>query len=77
MKVPAMEDARLAGMEGKIARMLAMKPEYFVTQPAELKILRGLSDSELDEFARTHGWRTVRRIGGRQIEFYNDASARL
>ena len=58
-------------------RMLAIKPEYFVTQPAELKVLRGLSESELDEFARTHGWRTVRRIGGRQIEFYNDASARL
>jgi hypothetical protein len=75
--ISPMEDARLAGMEGKIARMLAVKPEYFVTQPAELKVLRGLSDSELDEFARTHGWRTVRRIGGRQIEFYNDASARL
>jgi hypothetical protein len=72
-----MEHSQLAGMTGKITRMLALKPEYFVTQPAELKVLRGLPESELDEFARTHGWRTVRRIGGRQIEFYNDASARL
>ena len=71
-----MEHAQLAGMAGKIVRMLAVKPEYFVTQPAELKVLRGLSESELDEFARKHGWRTVRRIGGRQIEFYNDASVR-
>jgi hypothetical protein len=23
-----------------------------------------------------HGWRVVRRVGGRQIEFYNDASQR-
>ena len=72
-----MEQAQLAGLAGKIERMLAVKPEYFVTQPAELKVLRGLSEPELDEFARQHGWRTVRRVGGRQIEFYNDASARL
>jgi hypothetical protein len=76
METPAMEQAQLAGIAGKIVRMLAVKPEYFVTQPAELKVLRGLSESELDEFARQHGWRTVRRIGGRQIEFYNDASVR-
>jgi hypothetical protein len=76
MKIPAIEQPQLAGMAGKIVRMLAVKPEYFVTQPAELKVLRGLSESELDEFARQHGWRTVRRIGGRQIEFYNDASVR-
>ena len=76
MEIPAMEGPQLAGMVGKIMRMLAVKPEYFVTQPAELKVLRGLSGSELNEFARKHGWRTVRRIGGRQIEFYNDASVR-
>ncbi len=70
-----MEQAELAGMADKIARLLAMKPEYFVTQPVELKVLRGLSRSELEEFARQHGWRAVRRIGGRQIEFYSDASA--
>jgi len=73
MEIPAMEHPQLGGMAEKIVRMLAVKPEYFVTQPAELKVLRGLSESELGEFARQHGWRTVRRIGGRQIEFYNDA----
>ena len=69
--------AQLAGLAGKIMRMLAVKPEYHVTQPAELKVLRGLSESELNEFARQYGWRAVRRIGGRQTEFYNDASARF
>ena len=29
---------------------------------------------ELNDFALQHGWRVVRRIGGRQIEFYNDAA---
>ena len=59
----------------KIARMLAVKPEYFVTQPSELKIVQALSDSELRDVALEHGWRFVRRVGGRQVEFYNDASA--
>ena len=57
----------------KISRMLAMNPEYFVTHPAELKVVQILSDSELRELAHEHGWRFVRRVGGRQIEFYNDA----
>ncbi len=57
----------------KITRMLAVKPEYFVTHPAELGIVRALSDSEVRDLAREHGWRVVRRLGGRQIEFYNDA----
>ncbi len=71
-----MEDPQLPGLAAKIASALAVKPEHFVTQPVELKILHRLSDDELREFARQHGWRTVRRVGGRQIEFYNDASAR-
>jgi hypothetical protein len=57
----------------KISRMLAIKPEYFVTHPAELRVVRALSDSELRDISRQHGWRFVRRVGGRQIEFYNDA----
>jgi hypothetical protein len=59
----------------KIARMLAVKPAYFVTHPSELKIVQALSDSELRDLALEHGWRLVRRVGGRQIEFYNDAGA--
>jgi hypothetical protein len=30
----------------------------------------------LNEFAAQRGWRLVYRVGGRQIEFYNDASLR-
>lgn len=60
----------------KIAKMLAIKSEYLVTQPAELRILRGMSEADVREFAKSHGWRVIRRLGGRQIEFYNDASRR-
>lgn len=57
----------------KITRMLAVKPEYFVTHPSELKVVQALSDSELRDLAQRHRWRFVRRLGGRQVEFYNDA----
>ena len=59
----------------KIIRMLAERPEYFVTHPSELRIVQALSDSELRDLALEHGWRFVRRVGGRQVEFYNDAGA--
>jgi len=65
---------QLAAIIAKIERMLAIKPEYFVTHPSELSVVRRLSDEELRDLAREHGWRAVRRIGGRQIEFYNDAA---
>jgi hypothetical protein len=66
---------QLPAVVAKIARMLAIKPEYFVTHPAELQVVRALSGDELLEVARKNGWRVVRRVGGRQIEFYNDAGA--
>jgi hypothetical protein len=65
--------ARLEPMARVIAQQLARKPEHFITHPAELKLFHTLSDEELRAFAHDHGWRVVRRIGGRQIEFYNDA----
>jgi len=66
----------LPALAAKIAAVLSNKPEYFVTQPAELRILRGMSEAEIRDFAASHCWRVVRRLGGRQIEFYNDASQR-
>jgi hypothetical protein len=65
--------AQLAAVIAKVARMLAIKPEYFVTHPSELAVVRALSEEDLREMARQHGWRVVRRVGGRRIEFYNDA----
>jgi hypothetical protein len=64
----------LPALAVKIAKVLSIKPEYLVTQPAELRILREMSEADVREFARNHGWRVIRRLGGRQIEFYNDAS---
>jgi uncharacterized protein (DUF2336 family) len=64
---------QLPAVLAKIARMLAVKPEYSVTHPSELRVVCALSDADLREIARKHGWRIVRRVGGRQIEFYNDA----
>lgn len=66
----------LAGLTNKIATRLATKSEVFIQHPAELRILRSMSDNDLRSFAAGHGWRVVRRVGGRQIEFYNDASVR-
>ena len=71
-----MNDEELGPLTAKISAALAVRPEVFITHPAELRILRSMSDDELRQFAEEHGWHLVRRIGGRQIEFYNDASAR-
>jgi hypothetical protein len=65
---------QLPAVIAKIGRMLALKPEYFVTHPSELMVVRALSPWELQDVARQNGWRVVRRVGGRQIEFYNDAT---
>jgi hypothetical protein len=67
----------LPALTAKISAALAAKPEVFITHPAELRILKMMTKEELDRFATEHGWRVVCRIGGRQFEFYNDASARL
>jgi len=67
----------LPALEKKIAAVLATRPECFITHPAELAVLKSLSPAELEKFAIDHGWGVVSRIGGRQIEFYNDAAARL
>ena len=64
----------LAAVAAKIARVLAVKPECFITHPAELRPLKAMNREELDDFAAQRGWRIVYRIGGRQIEFYNDAT---
>ena len=66
----------LPALAAKNAAVLSDKSEYFVTQPAELRILREMSDADIRDFAASHGWRAVKRLGGRQIEFYNDASVR-
>ena len=66
----------LPGLVAKMTNALSRGSEYVVTHPAELRVLREMSDIELGEFARNHGWRVIRRLGGRQIEFYNEASRR-
>ena len=66
----------LEGLAAKAAQALSRRSEYVVTQPAELRVLREMSDAEVSEFAKSHGWRVIRRLGGRQIEFYNNASER-
>jgi hypothetical protein len=63
----------LAGLADTIAARLAIKSEVYINHPAELRALRTVTDEELRSFAARNGWRIVRRLGGRQIEFYNDA----
>jgi hypothetical protein len=67
-------DDQLPAVIAKIERVLAIKPECFVTHPSELRAIDALTDEELRDMARQHGWRVVRRVGGRQIQFYNDAA---
>ena len=67
----------LNGLVRKIATRLSVKAEVFIIHPAELRVLRSMSDQDLRAFAAENGWRIVRRVGGRQIEFYNDASQRV
>jgi hypothetical protein len=67
----------LPSLTAKISAALASRPEVFITHPAELRVLSSMSEDQLRKFATEHGWRHVRRIGGRQIEFYTDASARV
>ena len=64
---------QLEPMARVISQRLARRPEHFITHPSELQLFQTLSDDDLHRFARRHGWRVIRRIGGRQIEFYNDA----
>ena len=69
-----MRTEHLAAVAAKIAGVLAIKPQYFVTHPSELRVLQALSENELRDFAESRGWRKVRRVGGRQIEFYKDVT---
>jgi hypothetical protein len=66
----------LAALKSKIAARLALKSEAWIIHSAELRVLRSISDHDLRAFAAENGWCVVRRLGGRQIEFYNDASTR-
>jgi hypothetical protein len=66
----------LPALAAKIGQALSNQSEYVVTQRAELRVLREMSEDEVREFAKTRGWRVIRRLGGRQIEFYNDAGVR-
>ena len=65
-----------AGLASRIAARLAIKPEVLIIHPAELRVLRSMSDQDIRAFAARNGWRIVRRLGGRQIEFYNDVAMR-
>ena len=73
--MPDNERHPLTGLKEKIGSRLAIKPQIFIAHEAELRLLRALSHHELVKFAEENGWRVVRRLGGRQIEFYNNAGA--
>jgi hypothetical protein len=72
-----MMSPNLMALEKKIGMVLSTRPECFITHPSELNVLKSLSASELEKFATDRGWCVVSRLGGRQIEFYNDAGASL
>lgn len=67
----------LSAVSAKISSELQKRPECFITHPSELRVLQLLEAEELQRFAHARGWRVVRRLGGRQLQFYNDTNARL
>jgi hypothetical protein len=67
----------LGALQAKIAGVLAIRPQCFITHPSELRSLKTMTADQLRAFAEKYGWRSVRRIGGRQIEFYNDVSVQV
>ncbi len=67
----------LSAVSSKISSELRKRPECFVTHPSELRVLQQLDVAELEKFAHDRGWRVVRRLGGRQLQFYNDTTERL
>ena len=67
---------KLDALAVKIAQELSIKPEHFITHPTEVKVFQSLTHQQLRDFAREHGWLLVSRLGGRRIEFYNNAGAR-
>ena len=67
----------LAAVGTKIAAELRRRPECFITHPTETRVLGSLEVDELNSFANERGWRVIRRLGGRQFQFYNDTTERL
>ena len=67
----------LSAMETKIAGELSRRPECFIAHPSEVRILQLMDIGELKQFANRNGWRVVRRLGGRQYQFYNDTNERM
>jgi len=67
----------LSAMETKISGELSRRPECFITHLSEVRLLQQLDAGELTEFANRNGWRVVRRLGGRQLQFYNDTTERM
>ena len=72
-----MTSDKLSAVGTKIAAELSRRPECFIVHPTETRVLGGLGVDELKKFANERGWRVVRRLGGRQFQFYNDTTERL
>ena len=67
----------LSALSAKITSELRKRPECFIVHPSEVRVLQQLTTEELEKFAHERGWRLVRRLGGRQLQFYNDTNERL
>ena len=67
----------LGALERKIAGDLSRRPECFITHPSEVRLLQKMDAGELTRLANRNGWRVVRRLGGRQFQFYNDTNERM
>jgi hypothetical protein len=66
----ATEDPLLRALAGRIKATVAETGRCLLTLPAELAPLKALGMDGLREFAASHGWTPVPRLGFTQIEFF-------
>jgi len=71
-KVPAMaaDDPLLHALARRIQITVTETGRCLVTAPAELTPLKALGLDRLRQFAASHGWNVVPRLGFTQIEFF-------
>jgi hypothetical protein len=66
----ATDDPLLHALARRIKIMVNETGRCLITAPAELTPLRALGLDRLREFAASHGWTVVPRLGFTQIEFF-------
>ncbi len=66
----AIDDSLLHALARRIKLTVNETGRCLITLPAELEPLKALGREDLRQFAASHGWTVVPRLGYTQIEFF-------